>query len=92
MQRIDKMGDGASTADCWEAIALLRKGKSMTKKLDKMTLRKPDGSKCTTDEENAKVIGGYLSATFSQTGTFDPAAIASRTSATAPTALIGLSR
>jgi hypothetical protein len=69
MQRIDKMGDGASTADCWETIALLRKGKSMTKKLDKMTLRKPDGSKCTTDEENAKVMGDYLS-------TFDPAAIA----------------
>ena len=54
----------------------MRKGKSMTKKLDKMTLRKPDGSKCTTDEENAKVMGDYLSATFSQTGKFDPAAIA----------------
>ena len=60
----------------WEAIALLREGKSMTKKLDKTTLRKPDGSKCTTDEESAKVMGDYLSATFSQTGTFDPAAIA----------------
>jgi hypothetical protein len=75
MARIDGMGTGASPADCWAAITALRKGKSMTKKLEQMSLRKPDGTLCQGDGENAKVMADYLGSCFDKTGDFDPAAI-----------------
>ena len=68
-------GMKATPANAWAAIKRLRDGKSITKKLQTMTLRKPDGELCSTPQENAAVMGSYLTAQFGQKGLFDPSSI-----------------
>ena len=68
-------GMKATPANAWAAIKRLRDGKSITKKLQTMTLRKPDGELCSTPQENAAVMGTYLTAQFGQKGVFDPSSI-----------------
>ena len=75
LQRIEGMGSGPSAAKCWAAITDLRGGKSVTKKVDIMKLKKPDGTLCATPADNAKTMSDYLGTVFNKTGTFDQDAI-----------------
>jgi hypothetical protein len=68
-------GRPKSHAQAWTAIKMLRQGKSVTKKLSPMTLRKPNGGLCESPQENADVMKANLKEIFSKPGTFDPAAI-----------------
>jgi exonuclease III len=72
----DEAGRPKSVGQAWAAIKLLRGGKSVTKKVTPMKLRKPDGGLCTSPQENADVMRANLQEIFSKPGTFDPAAIA----------------
>jgi exonuclease III len=71
-----KSGTPMHPGRAWEAIKSMRKGKSVTKKIAPMALRKPDGEICSTPEENANVMKDYLSTVFSKTGTYDLSAVA----------------
>jgi hypothetical protein len=62
-------------SDIWGAIKKIRQGKSLTKKLTPMTLRKEDGKLCKTPQENAEVMAKNLNNIFNKTGSFDPTAI-----------------
>ena len=77
----DVNGDGFAKgrpqypSDIWKAIVSIRQGKSVTKKLTPMTLRKDDGNLCTTPQENAEIMSKNLNNIFNKTGSFDPTAI-----------------
>ena len=64
-----------SPKDIWTAIKQIRNGKSITKEVQPMMLKKADGSLCKTPEENSEVMGAYLHSTFNQAGVFDPKVI-----------------
>jgi hypothetical protein len=70
-------GMKATPANAWSTIKNIRNGKSITKKLDTMTLRKVDGTLCTTLEENSAAMAAYLTAEFGKKGVNDQAAITS---------------
>lgn len=66
--------------DAWVAIRALQRGPSTATKLSPLNLRKDQSSGgapdlCSTPDENAAVMVESLAKTFSQTGTFDPAAV-----------------
>jgi exonuclease III len=64
-----------TAAQAWTGIKMIRQGKSVTKRLAPMTLRKPDGELCKNPEENAAIMKEELKRVFSAPGAFDPTAI-----------------
>jgi hypothetical protein len=67
----------ATPANVWPTIKNIRNGKSITKKLNTMTLRKVDGTLCTTPEEYAAAMAAYLTAECGKKEVYDQAAITS---------------
>ena len=61
----------ANPREAWEAIGKLKEGKSMTKKVVTMKLKKEDGNHCKSPTENAQVMKKYLNEVFNQTGHYD---------------------
>lgn len=59
----------------WKAVKEIRNGKSLTRKLQPMKLKKDNGDMCQTPQENAKEMGDYLKSIFSKSGNFDKTAI-----------------
>jgi hypothetical protein len=59
-------------ADAWKAITKLRQGKSVTKPLVPMSLKRPDGSKAKDPAETADIMTKYLETVFDKDGKFDP--------------------
>jgi hypothetical protein len=55
----------------WKAINELRQGKSVTKKLVPMKLKRPDGSTATDPKETAEIMTEYLKTVFSKEGKYD---------------------
>jgi hypothetical protein len=64
-----------TAAQAWTGIKKIRQGKSITKRLAPMTLKKPDGELCKNPEENAAIMKEELKRVFSAPGAFDPTAI-----------------
>lgn len=65
-----------NAAKAWTAIATLRGGKSVTKKLTSMQLRNSDGVLSKTPKENASIMKTNLETVFSKEGKYDPTVLA----------------
>ena len=68
-------GRPLSPKECWESTRLLQRGRSQTTKKVTLKLRKPDGTLCSTPEENADVFEPYLKEAFSKVESYDKLAI-----------------
>jgi hypothetical protein len=58
--------------DAWKAIKTLTSGKSVTKKVVSMKLKRPDGTVATDPAETAKIMSDYQASVFAKDGVFDP--------------------
>ena len=56
----------------WKAITHIKRGISRTRSAAPTAMRKPDGSLCKTDEENAEVFSAHFSKVFNIDREFDP--------------------
>ena len=67
----DSMVNARGTRPAWEAIGKLKAGMSKTKPSTVKIMKKPDGSICTTPEENAEVFKNHFADLFGRPPTFD---------------------
>ena len=68
-------GRPLSPKECRESIRLLQRGRSQTAIKVTLKLRKPDGTLCSTSEENADVFEPHLKEAFSKVESYDKLAI-----------------
>ena len=59
------------TKDSWELLAKLRSGLDRTHTLNITQMKKPDGSLCTTPEENVEVFRSHFEGLYTTTPDFD---------------------
>ena len=59
------------TKNSWELLAKLKSGLNRTKKLNITQMRKPDGSLCTSTEENAEVFRSHFEGLYTTTPEYD---------------------
>ena len=65
------MVNARGTRPAWEAIGKLKAGMSKTKPSTVKIMKKPDGSICTTPEENAEVFKNHFADLFGRPPAFD---------------------
>ena len=56
----------------WDSLKLLKTGLSKTKPSSKRKMKKPDGTLCTSAEENASVFRDHFQQLYDRSSSFDP--------------------
>ena len=59
------------TKVCWDTLSVLRRGLSKTRSSAERTMKKPDGSACSSPEENAEVFLNHFSQLYGRAPTYD---------------------
>ena len=63
------------TKACWDTLSVLRRGLSKTRPSAERTMKKPDGSLCSSPEENAGVFRNHFEKLYGRTAAFDPSVL-----------------
>ena len=71
----DKDASQRGTKICWDKVKTLQKGLTKPKPPQEKMMKKEDGSKCSTSEENAEVFRSHFEKLYGRTPTFDPTVI-----------------